>query len=154
MSKKTNIAELENRINDLEAQLKRAMADYHNLEKRVSEGRSELTKLGISDFLLRIIPALDHLEQALKGAKEVGEQSAWLHGVEMSVKELRKVLAEEGLTVVQSETFDPSLHEAVETKEGPEGTILEVSQMGYTLNGKILRPAKVVVGKSEGVNNG
>lgn len=145
--KKTGIKQLEEKVLELENQLKRAVADYYNLEKRVNEGRSELTKLGISDFLLRIIPSLDHLEQALKGAEESGEKSGWLTGVEMSVKELRRVLAEEGLEAVPTENFDPNLHEAVEIEEGPEGKIIKVLQMGYNLNGKTIRPAKVVVGK-------
>ncbi|KKT81588.1 nucleotide exchange factor GrpE [Candidatus Daviesbacteria bacterium RIFOXYD1_FULL_41_10] len=149
MTKKIEeIKQLEEKVNDLENQLKRAVADYHNLEKRINEGRSELTRLGISDFLLKIIPSLDHLEQAIKGAESTGEESGWLEGVKLAVKELRKVLAEEGLQEVDcSCPFDPNLHEAVEVEEGEEGRIIKVLQMGYNLNGKCIRPARVVVGK-------
>lgn len=147
--KQDNIKQLEDRINDLEAQLKRAVADYHNLEKRVQEGRSELTKLGIKDFLIRILPTLDHLDQAVMGAREAGEKSGWLQGVEMSIKELRKALEGEGLTTVQTETFDPNMHEAVEVVDGEDGKILKVLQMGYNLNSNVIRPARVVVGKSQ-----
>ncbi len=154
--KKNDIKQLEEKVNELENQLKRAVADYHNLEKRICEGRSELTKLGISDFLLKIIPSLDHLEQVVENGRSIlseqNESKDWYKGVEMAVKELRKVLAEEGLEAVQTETFDPNLHEAVETEEGEDGKILKVLQMGYNLNGKIVRPAKVVVGKSKGEN--
>lgn len=147
MSKRKENRQIEEKMIDLENQLKRALADYQNLERRISEGRSELTKLGIGDFILKIMPSLNHLEQALEGAGEAGEEGSWLAGVEMAVKELKKVLSEEGLTSVQAETFDPTLHEAVGVVEGEEGKIIKVLQMGYNLNGKIIQPAKVVVGK-------
>jgi molecular chaperone GrpE len=142
------IEELIEKVGLLEDQLKRAVADYQNLEKRVTEGRSELSKWATGDLITRILPTLDHLDTALKGAEESQEKSGWLTGVELAVKEMKRVLEEEGLTPVQVEVFDPALHEAVEVKEGEEGKILEVAQMGYNLNGKILRPAKVVVGKA------
>ena len=150
MAKKDkNQKQIEEKMTELENQLKRALADYQNLERRVSEGRSELTKLGIGDFILRIVPSLNHLEQALEGAREAGEEGSWLQGVEMAVKEFKKVLEQEGLIPVQTETFDPNLHEAVEVVEGEDGKIIKVLQMGYNLNGKTVQPAKVVVGKKE-----
>src|SRR3990170_1096394 len=77
MAKKDkNQKQIEEKMTELENQLKRALADYQNLERRVSEGRSELTKLGIGDFILRIVPSLNHLEQALEGAREAGEEGS------------------------------------------------------------------------------
>lgn len=141
--------ELENRINDLEAQLKRAVADYQNLEKRISEGRSELTKWGTSELLVKILPVLDHLDQALTGASETDKQSGWFKGVEMAVKEFNQVLQAEGLGEIQADgVFNPSLHEALDTEVGEENKILKVVKKGYNLNGKVLRPAGVVVGKN------
>jgi len=61
---------LQTLADQLENQLKRAVADYHNLEKRVAEGRSELTKWGTSELLIKLLPTLDHLEQALAGANQ------------------------------------------------------------------------------------
>ena len=143
------ISELETRISDLENQLKRAVADYHNLEKRVSEGRSELTKWGTAELLAKILPTLDHLEQALAGASEIDRESGWFKGVELAVKELNQVLASEGLgEIVADGQFDPNLHEALDTTEGEDNMILKVVRKGYTLNGKVLRPAGVVVGRS------
>ncbi len=134
----------------LENQLKRAVADYHNLEKRVAEGRSELTKWGTGELLVKILPTLDHLEQALGGASEQERQSGWFKGVELAVKELNQVLQSEGLEQIASDgQFDPNLHEAVDTREGEDNKILEVVRKGYTLNGKVLRPAGVVVGRKE-----
>lgn len=151
MSKKKNneLEQLQNRVNDLENQLKRAVADYHNLEKRVSEGRSELTRWGTGELLVKILPTLDHLEQALSGAGETEKQSGWFRGVELAVKQLQSVLQSEGLGQIAADgQFDPNLHEAVDTEVGEDNKILKVVRKGYTLNGKILRPAGVVVGRA------
>jgi molecular chaperone GrpE len=70
--------------------------------------------------------------------------------VEMAVKQLKEVLKGEGLDeIVADGQFDPSLHEAVDTASGKDGEIIKVAQRGYTLNGKVIRPAKVVVGRKE-----
>lgn len=133
---------------EIRNQLKRAVADYHNLEKRVQEGRSELTKWGTGELLVKLLPALDHLEQALAGASESDRQSGWFRGVELAVKELNQVLQSEGLEQIASDgQFDPNLHEAVDTTEGEENKVLKVVRKGYKLNDRVLRPAQVIVGK-------
>jgi molecular chaperone GrpE len=138
----------EKAFENLENQLKRALADYQNLEKRIAEEKQVWIRLANKDFIVKILPTLDHLDTALKGAKEGGENSSWLSGVELAVGEFRKILQEEGLESVQFESFDPNIHEAVGVQDGPDGKIIDVLQMGYTLNGKLIRPAKVIVGKS------
>lgn len=148
---------LQVKVEELENQLKRAVADYHNLEKRVSEGRSELTSFVGGELIKRLLPILDHLDQALAGVSEGERESGWAKGVELAVKEFKQILQSEGLEEIQAENhFDPSLHEAVDTQEPSfteasagkgENSILEVVRKGYTLNGKVLRPAQVVVGK-------
>ena len=154
----TKIAQLETKVTELDNQLKRAVADYQNLEKRVSEGRSELTKWGTAELLTRILPVLDHLEQALGGMSDTDKQSGWAKGVELAVKELNQVLQSEGLGQIEADgQFDPNLHEALDTQEVPpsldssgepkDNMILKVVRKGYTLNGKVLRPAGVVVGR-------
>ena len=150
--------QLEQRVAELENQLKRAVADYRNLEQRVSEGRSELTSFVGGELIKRLLPVLDHLEQALSGISEEEKQSGWVKGVELAVKEFNQVLESEGLDQIAADgQFDPSLHEAVDVKEMPpsldssgepkDNMILEVVRKGYNLNGKVIRPAQVVVGK-------
>ncbi len=144
--------ELAQKVQVLEDQLKRAVADYHNLEKRIADGRSELTKWVSGDLIMRILPTLDHLDTALGGASEEEKQSGWYKGVELAVKEFKKVLEEEGLQAIHlqpMDEYDPSVAEAVETREGENNKVLEILQNGYNINGKIIRPAKVVVGKKE-----
>ncbi len=166
MAKNKKIEELEQKVTDLENQLKRAVADYQNLEKRVNEGRSELTQFVGAELVRRLLPVLDHLEQALSGISETERQSGWVKGVELAVKEFNFVLESEGLEEIKidpstalgtSSQFDPNLHEAVDTREPSsaeasagkiDNSILQVVRKGYNLNGKVLRPAQVVVGRS------
>jgi len=150
------LAELKVDQEDARNQLKRAVADYQNLEKRVNEGRSELTQFVGAELVKRLLPVLDHLEQSLSGISEQEKQSGWVKGVELAVKEFNQVLASEGLDQVATDgAFDPSLHEAVDVKEDSassstgETRILEVVRKGYNLNGKVLRPAQVIVGRSQ-----
>lgn len=151
--KKEEQNQLEQRVTDLESQLKRAVADYQNLEKRVAEGRSELTKWGTGELLVKLLPSLDHLEQALVGANDEDRKSGWFRGVELAVKELNQVLQSEGLGQIAADgQFDPNLHEAVDTQEGNDNMILKVVRKGYTVNGKVLRPAGVVVGRKTETN--
>jgi molecular chaperone GrpE len=142
------LEELEDRVKSLENQLKRALADYSNLEKRIADGRSELISWSNGELLKKILPVMDHLEKATKGASDDEQKSGWFKGVVMSIKQLKEVLKTEGLAEIKAEgEFDPSLHEAVDMREGKDNQILEVIDAGYTIGGKVLRPARVVVGK-------
>lgn len=146
---KLKIEELEEKLQLLEDQLKRALADYQNLEKRIQDGRSELTSFVGANLISKLLPVLDHLEMALLGATDQERQSGWFKGVDLSVAQFKQILKEEGVDqIVADGQFDPSLHEAVDIREGEDNKILEVVQKGYTLNGRVLKPARVVVGKS------
>lgn len=149
MSKKTDkVQELEDKVTELEGQLKRAVADYRNLESRVSQGRSELTSFVGAELVRKLLPVLDHLEQSLAGISEEEKKSGWVKGVELAAKEFNQVLKYEGLDeIVADGLFDPSLHEAVDTGEGEDNKILKVVRKGFRLNGKVIRPAQVVVGR-------
>ena len=169
MAKKKD-QQLEQRVAELENQLKRAVADYRNLEQRVSEGRSELTSFVGGELIRRLLPVLDHLEIVIEHGRPVlserSESKEWFKGVELAVKEFKSVLQQEGLEEIVADPstslgtsvqFDPSLHEAVDVREMPpsldssgepkDNMILEVVRPGYKLNGKVLRPTQVVVGK-------
>lgn len=132
----------------LRNQLKRAVADYQNLEKRVAEGRSEFTSWAATELIKKLLVVLDHYEKAIGGASESDKQSGWFRGVELATQQLRNVLKDEGLEeIVTDSQFDPALHEAVDTREGEDNQILEVVEKGYNLNGKVVKPAKVIVGR-------
>ncbi len=132
----------------LEGQLKRAVADYQNLEKRISDGRSELSTWATSELLKKLLAVVDNFEKATKGASEEDRKSGWFKGVEMALKQLHQVLKDEGLGEIETDgQFDPSLHEAIDTRDGENDQVLETLEKGYTLYGKILRPARVVIGR-------
>lgn len=144
------LAEIKVEHEDVRNQLKRAVADYHNLVKRVEESRSELSSYVGMELVMKLLPTLDHLEQALSGVSEEEKQSGWVKGVELAVKEFKNVLQSEGLEEIVTEgQFDPSLHEAVDVRNGDDNMILEVTKKGFMVNGKVVRPAQVVVGRKE-----
>ncbi|MFH0937222.1 MAG: nucleotide exchange factor GrpE [Candidatus Daviesbacteria bacterium] len=149
MAKKTDSKQLEAQMLNLENQLKRAVADYHNLEKRIQSDGQIIAEYSKASLVKKLLPALDSLDQAVAGVSEAENSSSWLTGVMISLKQLRQALAEEGLAEIESSgQFNPELHEAIDVRVGEDNKILEVVQRGYTLNEKVLRPARVVVGKA------
>lgn len=149
-----DLEDLQGKVLDLENQLKRAVADYHNLEKRVEEGRSQLNDWATTELILKLLPSLDHLETVVElGRGTLSEEEStkqWYKGVELAVGQLKNTLKESGLEEIGADgQFDPNLHEAVDTGEGEENKIIKVAAKGYSLQGKVIRPAKVVVGRKE-----
>lgn len=141
-NKKNEETKEENELEDLENQLKRALADYQNLEKRISEEKSNWIKLANKELLLRLLPGLDNLILAEKHTQD--------EGVKISIKHFLDILEAEGVKKIETANaqFDPKLMEAVTTGEGEEGKVIEEIKAGYTLGGQILRPAQVIVGSA------
>src|SRR3989338_5691145 len=128
----------------LEDQLKRALADYHNLERRVDEERKLLAQLSSAIVIEKLLPILDNLESAQKHLND--------QGLEMVIKQFKDVLVQEGVEEIETEgaQFDPHIHEAIEVIEGPnEGSIVKVLTKGYKINDRVIRPAKVVVERAK-----
>lgn len=126
----------------LEDQLKRALADYRNLERRVEEERKLLGQLSSAILVEKFLPILDNLE--------IAQQHLNDQGLDLVVKQFKDVLNSEGVEEIQAEgaQFDPKLHEAVEVTDGQnDDTIVKVVRKGYKINSQVLRPAQVVVGK-------
>ena len=154
----TELANLQQNFESVNGQFKRALADYQNLEKRVAEGRSEMNSWAVTNLMRQIAQVMHYFDQAFKGVSEEEQQSNWFKGAKMANLQLAQVLQSEGLEEIETDgQFDPALHEAVDTREptsaeasagkGEDGKILEVVEKGYKLNGKILKPARVIVGK-------
>ena len=136
------VGELTQKIAELEEQLARAVADYRNQEMRFEDEKREFVKFANRDLLLRLIPAFDTLFLAEKYVAD--------EGIKITIRHLREALREVGAEQVKTEgeMFDASKMEAVTIGEGEEGKVLEELRPGYTLNGKLIRPALVKVGKS------
>ncbi len=125
---------------NLENQLKRALADYQNLEKRIEAQKGEWIKSSNKDLLLRLLPGLDSLTLALKHTQD--------EGVKVSIKHFLDILEKEGVKKIETNgaNFDPNLMEAVSTRDGEDGKVVEEVRAGYTLYDTVLRPAQVIVG--------
>ena len=133
---------LKEKIEDLENQLKRSVADYRNQEMRFNEEKKEFVKYANRDLLLRLIPAFDTLFLA---AKYVTDE-----GIKITIKNLQEALMEDGVQRIEAEgkKFDPTTMEVVTTATGEDDVVLEELRPGFTLNGKLVRPANVKVGKT------
>ena len=141
--KQKEIKEENKDLENLENQLKRALADYQNLEKRVSLEKSEWIKISNKDLLLKLLPGLDSLILALKHTQD--------EGVKVSIKHFIDILENEGVKKIEAvgKNFDPNLMEAISTVEGEEGIVIEEVRAGYTISDNVLRPAQVVVGRNK-----
>jgi molecular chaperone GrpE len=132
----------------------RTKADFENYRKRVARESAEAEARGRAALAQSLLPVLDNLERALAAAEPIDRDSApnhLAHGVKLVYEELAGVLRGAGIESYSpaGEAFDPDWHEAMMTRPGEEGQVLEVLEKGYRLNGQVLRPARVVVGAAE-----
>jgi molecular chaperone GrpE len=126
--------------------MRRMKAELENSRKRQERERTRLVQLASERLVRELLPVLDNLERALEVEGDIRE------GVEATREQLLAVLEQEGLVPVASdgESFDPAVHEAVmgqPSEEYEEDTVIMTLERGYVLNGKPIRPAKVVVAK-------
>jgi molecular chaperone GrpE len=130
-------------LKNLENQLKRALADYQNLEKRIAAERQEWIKIANKDLLLKLLPGLDSLLLAEKHTQD--------EGVKISIKHFLETFEQVGVKRIETIglSFNPEFMEAVATIKGEEGKVVEEVRTGYTLFDIILRPSQVVVGSNE-----
>lgn len=124
----------------------RLMADFQNYKKRVEKEKKDLYAYANENIMGELIAVLDNFERAL----EQDAVDGFKEGMEMIFKQLGDVLAKSGLAEITAlgEEFDPNVHNAVmteETEEYESGKVSGVMQKGYTLNGKVIRPAMVKV---------
>ncbi|MEK6665474.1 MAG: nucleotide exchange factor GrpE [candidate division NC10 bacterium] len=128
----------------------RAMADLDNQRKRAQREREDYIRYANEALLRELLPVLDNFDRALGAARAGSEALSLLTGVELIQRELLKVLEKFGVTPYSAlgQPFDPERHEAVQrviTPDAPDMTVVEEIQRGYVLNGRVLRPAMVVV---------
>ncbi len=122
-------------------------AEFDTFKKRAIKERSDLVKFGNENIVREMLSVLDNLERALEHAQN---PSAMVDGIKMVAQQFKDILGRFGVKTVDSvgKKFDPEMHEAIaqeESKDVPSGHVLKVHQHGYTINGRLLRPAKVVV---------
>ena len=126
--------------------MRRMKADLENSRTRLEREHARLDQLASERLVKELLPILDNLERALEAESDIKK------GVEATRDQLVAVLAQEGLNPISSEgqSFDPVVNEALMGKpsdEHEENTVIQTLERGYMLNGKVIRPAKVVVSK-------
>ncbi len=136
-------------LRELNDKYLRLYAEFDNYRKRVSREREDLLKYGNESLLYELLPAIDHLELALKHAS-AETNSGLVKGVEMTLKELYRTLEKFGLTRIEADgkCFDPSVHHAmvqVEREDMDEKMVAEELRAGYLYRDKVLRPSLVSV---------
>lgn len=135
------ISVLQQQLDELKAKYLRALADYQNLEKRNFNEREELRKYAIQDFVQRLLAIVDTIENAQANLKD--------QGLALGLKELAVLFTEYGIMKIEAmgKEFNPHEMECIEVVAGEENKILAVTQTGYKMQEKVIRPAKVKVGK-------
>ena len=156
---KAKIEELEKKTAELEEKVAkdkddyiRLMAEFDNFRRRTAQEKLELVSMASTDTIKGLLPVLDDCERALKVLLESNDSDAAKEGTELIFSKLMSYLKSKGLAVIEAmnQPFDTDLHEAVAQfpvqDEEQKGKVFDVVQTGYTLNGKVIRFAKVVVG--------
>ena len=157
--KKEKIAQLEKKVEELENQVAkdkddyiRLMAEFDNFRRRTSQEKLDLVSVASMETIKGLLPVLDDCERAMAVLKDSADSDAAKEGTELIYHKLLSYLQSKGLAVIDAKgkEFDTDLHEAVAQFPVPEedakGKVFDVVQTGYTLNGKVVRFAKVVVG--------
>jgi len=139
------IKDLKKTNKDLEDKWKRALADYQNLEKRVSANQIDFIKFANSALLTKLLTILDSLDRANAHSQD--------QGITIIINQFKKLLESEGVKKIKTtnQTFDPLSMEAIEQVTGSKNKVIKTINSGYTLNNKILRPAQVAVGKGNSI---
>ncbi|HYC69786.1 MAG TPA: nucleotide exchange factor GrpE [Opitutaceae bacterium] len=128
----------------------RAVADLENFRKRAVREKEEVRQFGTAAVMEDIIPVIDNLGLGLAAAKQQADGKAITDGVSLVLEQFKATLARHGLKEVNpaGAAFDPHLHECIAHQPSPDVPaehVMQVVRLGYTLNGRLLRPASVIV---------
>lgn len=159
-SKKPKVADLLLEIDELNIQIAEAkdkylrlFAEFDNFKKRNIRERMDLLKNAGQDAFSALLPVVDDFDRAKKSAEDDSTSEAFSEGVTLVYNKLNTILTNKGLKKMETngELFDPELHEAITKIPAPsddmKGKIIDTIESGFTLNDKIIRHAKVVVGE-------
>ncbi|MFT8317558.1 MAG: nucleotide exchange factor GrpE [Sporolactobacillus sp.] len=144
------IDKLKQEKEDLNNRLLRAQADFDNFRKRTMKEKADARKFRAQDIVTDMLDTLDNFQRALAVETASEDGKSLKQGMEMVLKKLKEALKKEGVEEIESlgKPFDPTIHQAVMQEASSEheaGTVIQVLQAGYTLNGRVIRPAMVKV---------
>ncbi|KPV91264.1 MULTISPECIES: nucleotide exchange factor GrpE [Pseudoalteromonas] len=141
-------------IADQKDSVVRAAADVDNIRRRAAQDVEKAHKFALEKFANELLPVIDNLERAIEFSDKENETlKPLLEGIDMTVKSFNDAVAKFGVEIVnpQGEQFNPEFHQAMSIQPSNDvspNTVLAVMQKGYTLNGRLLRPAMVMVSKA------
>lgn len=147
------IADLENKINELNDKYLRLFSDFDNYRKRTNKERLELLKTAAEDTIISLLPVLDDFERALVAMEKNGITGIDVDGIKLIYNKLSGILTRKGLEPMSAagKVFDTDFHEALTIIPAPseelKGKVIDEIEKGYLLNGKVIRFARVVVGQ-------
>jgi molecular chaperone GrpE len=147
------LAEAEERAKNHWGQYLRAVADLDNVRKRAARDIEAANRYGLEKFVQELLPVRDSLELAVQNADKATDPQSLKQGQIATLQLLTKALEKLGITTINpvGEPFDPSRHEAMMAQPSTTAepnSVLQVLQPGYDLNGRVLRPARVIVSKA------
>ncbi|PIP73885.1 MAG: nucleotide exchange factor GrpE [Candidatus Lloydbacteria bacterium CG22_combo_CG10-13_8_21_14_all_47_15] len=131
----------------------RARADFANARKEEEKRRGEFVQFAKEGILHQILPVVDSFDMAMRGEAWKKVDETWRKGVEYIHQQMVSILEDNGLVAIEAfgKIFDPNEHSSIESvsveTSGKDNVVLEVVQKGYRMNGKVIRPAKVKIGK-------
>ena len=159
--KQSDIEELQNALETLQQEkdelfgkLQRVSADYANYQKRAPKQIADTIAYEKEMIIKSLLPALDNLDHTIQNSASAENTEVLVKGIQIIYDQLLNILKSHGVEQMKTlgETFNPALHEAMMRKTEPEkqdNIVLEEFQKGYMLNGRAIRPSKVVVNKLE-----
>lgn len=151
-SNEQQIIELEKKIAEEKDKYLRLYSEFDNYRKRSVREKGELIKTAGEDFFKAILPVIDDFERALKAADKTGDINTIAEGVQLIYSKLKSTLKQKGLEEMEAsgKTFDADVMEAITSIPSPnddlKGKVVDEIEKGYSLNGKVIRYAKVVIG--------
>ncbi len=130
----------------------RLRADFDNYKRHAEAERDRLSGMGREKVLEDIFPVVEHMERAIRAAKDARDRTGILEGIELVYQELLKVLEKNGVERIRTvgTAFDPEFHDALAVSDHadyPAGTVVEEVRAGFRKDGKLLRPASVIVAR-------
>ncbi|MBU1084341.1 MAG: nucleotide exchange factor GrpE [Candidatus Omnitrophota bacterium] len=148
------LKEKADKCDEYESKYLKVHAEYENTRRRLEKEKNDHMKFANENIIARLFPIMDNFDMAFVSMEKAEDKSAVMEGIKMVQKEFHKVLGDNGVEKISTEgqKFDPNFHEAVmmvETEEYPDGAIMEEVRSGYTLNGRLLRPAQVKIAKND-----
>lgn len=147
------IAALKAEVADSQRRVLMAQADLENYRKRARRDAEDGIKYAALPLIRELLPCIDNLQRAIEAQEqaEVADGAPMLEGVKMVSQQLSSILAQHHCKIIDgSGEFDPNIHEALlqqPSDEHPAGTVIQVTQTGYQLHDRVIRPAQVIVSK-------